>query len=127
MKRLETDELWIAVDGYIAEHLVGDDGALDAALEASQAAGLPPINVAPNQGKLLMMLAEMIGARRILEIGSRAGSSPAAVSSRSSSTRAAQRWLAPISPAPGLPKPSKSASARLSTPCRASLPRRRSI
>jgi predicted O-methyltransferase YrrM len=73
MKRLETDELWTAVDGYIAEHLVGDDGALDAALEASQAAGLPPINVAPNQGKLLMMLAEMIGARRILEIGTLGG------------------------------------------------------
>lgn len=73
MKRLETDELWTAVDFYIAEHLIGDDGALSAALEASEAASLPPINVAPNQGKLLMLLAQMIGARRILEIGTLAG------------------------------------------------------
>jgi len=73
MKRLETDELWTAVDKYINDHLAGDDEALDAALEASEAAGLPPINVAPNQGKLLMMLAEMIGARRILEIGTLGG------------------------------------------------------
>ena len=73
MKRLETDELWTAVDKYINDRLAGDDEALDAALEASQAAGLPPINVAPNQGKLLMMLAEMIGARRILEIGTLGG------------------------------------------------------
>src|SRR5262249_47398727 len=69
MKRLETDQLWTAIDGYISDQLVNQDAALDAALEASKAAGLPPINVAPNQGKLLMMLAEMIGARRILEIG----------------------------------------------------------
>ena len=73
MKRLETDELWTAVDFYITEHLVGDDAALSAALEASEAASLPPINVAPNQGKLLMLLAQMIGARRILEIGTLAG------------------------------------------------------
>lgn len=73
MKRLETDELWTAVDFYIADHLVGDDAALTAALEASEAAGLPPINVAPNQGKLLMLLAQMIGARRMLEIGTLAG------------------------------------------------------
>ena len=73
MKRLETDALWTAIDRYIADHLVGDDQALDAALATSEAAGLPPINVAPNQGKLLMMLAEMIGARRILEIGALGG------------------------------------------------------
>ena len=73
MKRLETDELWTAVDTYIADHLVGDDEALDAALAASEAAGLPPINVAPNQGKFLMMLARAIGARRILEIGTLGG------------------------------------------------------
>jgi len=73
MKRLETDELWTAVDTYIADHLVGDDEALDAALAASEAAGLPPINVAPNQGKFLMLLARTIGARRILEIGTLGG------------------------------------------------------
>jgi predicted O-methyltransferase YrrM len=73
MKRLQTDALWTAVDGFIAEGLVPGDETLDAALAASQAAGLPPINVAPNQGKLLMLLARAIGARRILEIGTLGG------------------------------------------------------
>jgi hypothetical protein len=53
-----------AVDEYIAELLVEDDPALKAALAPSEAAGLPQINVAPNQGKLLMLLAQAIGARQ---------------------------------------------------------------
>jgi predicted O-methyltransferase YrrM len=73
MKRLETDELWTAIDDYISEHLVEEDEALDTALAASKAAGLPAINVAPNQGKLLMLLAQAIGAKRILEIGTLGG------------------------------------------------------
>jgi predicted O-methyltransferase YrrM len=73
MKRLETDTLWTAIDGYISDTLVANDAALDAALEASEAAGLPHINVAPNQGKLLMLLARATQARRILEIGTLGG------------------------------------------------------
>jgi len=73
MKRLEIDPLWTGVDAYIADHLVPGDEALDAALQASETAGLPAINVAPNQGKLLMLLAQAIGARRILEIGTLGG------------------------------------------------------
>ena len=73
MKRLQTDALWTEIDGYLADSFVPGDAALDAALEASEAAGLPPINVAPNQGKLLMLLAHAIGARRILEIGTLGG------------------------------------------------------
>ncbi len=73
MKRLETDSDWIAVDDYLAAKLVEDDPALTAALEESAKAGLPPINVSPTQGKLLMLLAQMIGARRILEIGTLGG------------------------------------------------------
>jgi predicted O-methyltransferase YrrM len=64
---------WSAVDRYIADTLLSADAALDAALQASSAAGLPPINVAPNQGKLLMLLARMGGARAILEIGTLGG------------------------------------------------------
>jgi predicted O-methyltransferase YrrM len=64
-----SQEQWTAVDRYIAEHLVPADPVLDAALQASEAAGLPAINVAPNQGKLLQLLAQSIGARNILEIG----------------------------------------------------------
>ncbi len=66
-------ELWSAVDGYICDLLVAPDQALDAALERSDAAGLPQINVAPNQGKLLHLIARIHGARRILEIGTLGG------------------------------------------------------
>jgi predicted O-methyltransferase YrrM len=64
---------WIAVDRYFAEHFVGSDPALDEALEANEAAGLAPIDVTPNQGKLLWLLATIHGARRILEIGTLGG------------------------------------------------------
>ncbi len=68
-----TDELWTTVERYISDTLVRPDAALEAALAASDAAGLPPINVSPNQGKLLQLLALMIGATRILEIGTLGG------------------------------------------------------
>ena len=68
-----SEKVWDAVDDFIAGHLVEDDAALQAALEASEAAGLPSINVAPNQGKLLMLLARAVVARKILEIGTLGG------------------------------------------------------
>jgi predicted O-methyltransferase YrrM len=66
-------EQWTAVDRYINEMLVPSDAALNAAVAASAAAGLPAIQVAPNQGKLLMLLAQLQGARNILEIGTLGG------------------------------------------------------
>ena len=68
-----TEEVWSNVERYISNSLVHQDAALEAALSASDAAGLPPINVSPNQGKLLHMIALMVGARRILEIGTLGG------------------------------------------------------
>ncbi len=68
-----TQELWSAVDQYISDVFVGPDAALEAALEASRDAGLPPINVAPNQGKFLMLLARALTARSILELGTLGG------------------------------------------------------
>ena len=64
---------WTAVDEYITGLLVPPDPALEAALEASIAAGLPAINVTPNQGKLLQLLAQVRGARAILEVGTLGG------------------------------------------------------
>lgn len=64
---------YAAVDGYIADLFVPADPALDGALEASRRAGLPAINVAPNQGKLLHILARAVAARRILEVGTLGG------------------------------------------------------
>jgi predicted O-methyltransferase YrrM len=67
------DTNWDAIDAYIAENFLEDDPALEAALKASEAAGLPAIQVAPLQGKLLMMLAAATGAWKILEIGTLGG------------------------------------------------------
>jgi predicted O-methyltransferase YrrM len=66
-------ELWTAVDQYLVESLIPGDPALDEALKANAAAGLPTIDVAPNQGKLLQLIARIQGARRILEIGTLGG------------------------------------------------------
>jgi predicted O-methyltransferase YrrM len=68
-----SQEIWTAVDRYINEKIVHPDPVLDAALEASTAAGLPAISVTPNQGKLLQLLARLQGARKILEIGTLGG------------------------------------------------------
>ncbi len=68
-----TQTTWAAVDGYITETLVAQDAALDAALGASVAAGLPPHNVSPPQGKMLELFARMQGARRVLEVGTLGG------------------------------------------------------
>jgi predicted O-methyltransferase YrrM len=64
---------WAAVDDYFIEHLVPADEILDATLAASAAAGLPDIQVSPPQGRLLRLLAEIRGARSILEIGTLGG------------------------------------------------------
>ncbi|WP_118178469.1 O-methyltransferase [Paraburkholderia phosphatilytica] len=66
-------EMWHTVDDYISSTLIGPDTALDATLAASDHAGLRAINVAPNQGKFLHLLARIHGARRILEIGTLGG------------------------------------------------------
>jgi predicted O-methyltransferase YrrM len=66
-------EKWTSVDHYINHLFVPADPVLEAALNASRAAGLPEINVAPNQGKLLQLLAQAHGARSILEIGTLGG------------------------------------------------------
>jgi predicted O-methyltransferase YrrM len=68
-----SQEQWTAVDQYITDLLVPSDPILDAALQASADAGLPEIQVAPNQGKLLAILAQSIGARHILEMGTLGG------------------------------------------------------
>jgi predicted O-methyltransferase YrrM len=66
-------ERWTEVDRYITERVLPADPALEAALASSNAAGLPAIQVSPNMGKLLQLLAQSIGARKILEIGTLGG------------------------------------------------------
>jgi predicted O-methyltransferase YrrM len=74
MTKNQTDQdLWTRVDEYVTSTLVAQDEALISALSDSEAAGLPAISVSPAHGKLLHMLARMIGAGRILEIGTLGG------------------------------------------------------
>jgi predicted O-methyltransferase YrrM len=72
-RKRKVEKKWKEIDYYFCDNLLPDDPVLASALESSNAAGLPPIAVAPNQGKLLQLLAEMIGARSILEIGTLGG------------------------------------------------------
>jgi predicted O-methyltransferase YrrM len=67
------DQLWTDVDRYLTDLLVPADKVLDAALAESEAAGLPSIEVTPNQGKLLHVLALACRAHSILEIGTLGG------------------------------------------------------
>jgi predicted O-methyltransferase YrrM len=66
-------EQWNAVDDYIASQLIPADPIFEAALADSRAAGLPVIQVAANQGKLLALLVQALGARKLLEIGTLGG------------------------------------------------------
>lgn len=68
-----TPHAWRAADEYLSELLVGHDPALEAALAAQRAAGMPDIEVAPVAGKLLNLLVRISGARRVLEIGTLGG------------------------------------------------------
>jgi predicted O-methyltransferase YrrM len=68
-----TEERWTDVDRYLTDLLVPPDPALEAALAASAEAGLPAINVAPNEGRLLALLVQMRAARTGLEIGTLGG------------------------------------------------------
>ena len=66
-------ETWAAVEHYYGGILAPDDAALEHALQASEAAGMPRIQVSALQGKLLYLLARMVSARNILEIGTLGG------------------------------------------------------
>jgi len=64
---------WALVDHYLEERLLPRDSILEQALEANRNAGLPAIDVSPNQGRLLQLFVRMAGAKRILEIGTLGG------------------------------------------------------
>lgn len=64
---------WTSVDDYISAHLLKADIALKSALDHNAANNLPPIDVSAAQGKMLMLLAQMTGARHILEVGTLGG------------------------------------------------------
>jgi len=65
---------WLGqIDAYVEGLFGGEDEALRATRASMAEAGLPAINISPTQGKLLYLLARLMGARRILEIGTLGG------------------------------------------------------
>jgi predicted O-methyltransferase YrrM len=68
-----TKDQWTEIDRYTSDLLIPADPIQAATLEANAAAGLPSIDVTPNQGKLLELLARMQGASTILELGTLGG------------------------------------------------------
>jgi predicted O-methyltransferase YrrM len=70
---MSESQRWDDVEDYFTTHLARDDEALEAALRDSEAAELPRVNVTALQGKLLQLLAQIQGARTILEIGTLGG------------------------------------------------------
>ena len=67
------ESVFEAVDNYIDGLFVETDTVLDAVLERAKTAGLPEMQVSPGQGKLLYLMAKIIGAKRILEVGTLGG------------------------------------------------------
>lgn len=64
---------WAEVDQYLNQTVVKPDDALRAAVGNTRDAGMPAIEVTAGQGKFLMLLARIQGARRVLEIGTLGG------------------------------------------------------
>ena len=73
MNRDSTTKLLYDIDAYVEGLFAPPDEVLEAALREARRAGLPEINVSPNEGRLLQLFAELVGARRILEIGTLGG------------------------------------------------------
>jgi caffeoyl-CoA O-methyltransferase len=69
MPKMNTSRMLVEVDDYIERLFVPHDSVFAQALRDAAKAGLPPIHVSPNQGKLLYLLAKLSGAHRVLEIG----------------------------------------------------------
>lgn len=72
-KKLTNQKRWTAVDNYIADLFIPPDPILERALKVSDEVGLPGYNVSPVQGKFLQILAQVQGAKNILEIGTLGG------------------------------------------------------
>jgi predicted O-methyltransferase YrrM len=67
------EQLVESIDRYIEGLFTCEDATLSRNVADAAAAAMPAIQVSPNQGKLLYLIARIAGAKRILEIGTLAG------------------------------------------------------
>lgn len=65
--------VWASVDAYFTDALIQQDAALASARDSGARTTMPQAEVASNQGALLSLLTQMVGARRVLEFGTFAG------------------------------------------------------
>lgn len=70
---MSDSDIFGAVDAYLEATFIGNDPVMDQVLAGSAAAGMPEIQISALQGRFLMLMARMIGAKRVLEIGTLAG------------------------------------------------------
>ncbi|HEY1690254.1 MAG TPA: O-methyltransferase [Solirubrobacteraceae bacterium] len=70
---MSEQQRWSEVDRFVEDTLLGDNPALEAAAAGSAAAGMPPIAVSPAQGRMLRLLTQIHGAKRVLELGTLGG------------------------------------------------------
>jgi len=70
---VKNNEKWVDVDQYFTSKLHANDSIMDSVLKTNAEANLPPIDVSPNQGKFLYLIAKLKGAKNILEIGTLGG------------------------------------------------------
>jgi predicted O-methyltransferase YrrM len=68
-----SDEMWGKVDAYFTELFKAEDSNLQDARHSAAAAGLPDIAISPMLGRTLHVLVRLVGARRVLEIGTLGG------------------------------------------------------
>jgi predicted O-methyltransferase YrrM len=68
-----TPETWDFINGYSREVFGAQDDHLAGLMDEATAAGLPPIAVGPDVGRLLMILTSMTGGRLAIEVGTLAG------------------------------------------------------
>lgn len=70
---MELSALWKSFDQYTEDRLFDSDPIMEDVLKENAAAGLPAINVSPQEGKFLQLLVKLTGAKNILEIGTLGG------------------------------------------------------
>lgn len=68
-----TPDTWDFINNYSREVFGAQDDHLAGLMEEATAAGLPPIAVGPDVGRLLMILTSMTGGRLAIEVGTLAG------------------------------------------------------
>lgn len=72
---MNTLEVLAGFHDYISQQFAPEDEALSASRERAIDEGIPEVSISPSQGKLMQMLARLVGARRILEVGTLGGTS----------------------------------------------------